>query len=70
MRGRWKDLPRVGVELRLGPVKHLRCKDESIARITRFSDRLRFFGLVAGTTTCDYDYGGLLWHVTVRVVEP
>lgn len=70
VRGQSSDLVRRGVEIQLGPVLHVRCKDASIVSVTRLTDRLRFFGRVIGTTTCDYDYGGLLHHVYVTVVEP
>jgi len=70
VRGRSADLLRRGVETRLGPVQSIRCKDESLVLITKLKDRLRFFGRASGTTTCEYNYGGLLWHVDVTVVEP
>ncbi|MEO7732224.1 MAG: hypothetical protein ABIY55_14720 [Kofleriaceae bacterium] len=68
VQGQSADLVRRGVETQLGPVRQIRCKDESIVRVTRLRDRLRFFGLATGSTRCDYDYGGLQWHVDVVVV--
>jgi hypothetical protein len=70
VKGQSADLLRRGVEVRLGPVRQIRCENESIVRVTRMRDRLRFFGLATGRTRCDYDYGGLQWHAYVAVVAP